>query len=290
MKKGDLIIDISEHNGYVNFSNLKSKGIEGVIIRLGWIGNKNNHTLDTYFETYYSEAKKYNIPVGMYVYSYVKSYNNMVIACNWIKEKIKGKSFELPLFIDMEDSSTISSGKNDLTNQAIYFNQFFTSQGYTTGTYANLNWFTNFLDISKLVDWKIWCAQYNSVLTLKWKCDLWQYTSNGKFEGITTSRVDCNKVMCDCNIPEPTTPEQPKESEVFVDMKIYKNGSTPEKVYQDTNLSKLIGSLDPYEQCDCLGIFENKALVKYKINGSYNEKTKKWNYKCGFVKWLGGVK
>ena len=283
MKKGDLVIDISQHNGYVNFVNLKSKGIEGVIIRLGWIGNKNNHTLDTYFETYYQEAKKYNIPVGIYVYSYVKSYNNMVLACNWIKEKIKGKSFELPLFIDMEDSSTVSSGKDDLTNQAIYFNKFFSTQGYTTGTYANLNWFKNYLDISKLVDWKIWCAQYNSTLTLNWKCDLWQYTSNGKFEGITTSRVDCNKVMCDCNVPS-VEPEKPSnESEVFVNMKIYKNGSTPEIVYSDTSLQNRIGSLDRYEKCDCLGIFNNRPLVKYKVNGTSN-------FKCGFVKWLGGVR
>lgn len=177
MQKGSLIIDISQHNGYVDFSKLKQNGIEGVILRLGWIGNKNNHTLDTYFESYFENAKLNGIPVGVYVYSYVKSYENMKKACNWIKEKLSGKSFELPIFIDMEDSATISCGKQDLTNQAIYFNEYFSSLGYTTGTYANLNWFTNYLDISRLVSYKIWCAQYNSVLTLKWKCDLWQYTS-----------------------------------------------------------------------------------------------------------------
>lgn len=283
MQKGDLIIDISQHNGYVDFSKLKNHNIKGAILRLGWIGNKNNHTLDTYFETYYQNAKANGIPVGIYIYSYVKSYNNMVTACNWIKEKIKGKSFELPLFLDMEDSSTIGSGKTDLTNQAIYFNKFFSSQGYTTGTYANLNWFNNYLDISKLVDWKIWCAQYNSRLTLKWKCDLWQYTSSGIFSGVTSSRVDCNKVMCDCNVPEPLPNNPINESEVYVDMKIYQNGSTPEPIYADTALKNKIGSLDPYEKCDCLGIFNNRPLVKYKVNGtSY--------YKCGFAKWLGGVR
>lgn len=283
MQKDSLVIDISQHNGYVDFSKFSNHGIKGVILRLGWIGNKNNHTLDTYFETYYQNAKANNIPVGIYVYSYVKSYNNMVTACNWIKEKIKGKSFELPLFIDMEDSSTIGSGKTDLTNQAIYFNKFFTSQGYTTGTYANLNWFVNFLDISKLVDWKIWCAQYNSTLTLKWKCDLWQYTSSGIFSGVTTSRVDCNKVMCDCNVPSPVPSNPTNESEVFVDMKTYQNGSTPEPIYADTALKNKIGSLDPYEKCDCLGIFNNRPLVKYKVNGTNY-------YKCGFAKWLGGVR
>lgn len=282
MQKGDLIIDISQHNGYVDFSKFKNHNIKGAIIRLGWIGNKNNHTMDTYFESYYNNAKANGIPVGIYIYSYVKSYNNMVVACNWIKEKIKGKSFELPLFIDMEDSSTIGSGRADLTNQAIYFNKFFTSQGYVAGTYANLNWFNNYLDISKLVDWKIWCAQYNSKLTLKWKCDLWQYTSSGIFSGVTSSRVDCNKVMCDCqNVPTPAPPKN--ESEVFVDMKVYQNGSTPEPIYADTALKNKIGSLDPYEKCDCLGIFNNRPLVKYKVNNtSY--------YKCGFAKWLGGVR
>lgn len=282
MKKGDIIIDISQHNGYVDFTKLKSKGVEGVILRLGWIGNKNNHTMDTYFESYYDKAKENGIPVGMYVYSYVKSYNNMVIACNWIKEKIKGKSFELPIFIDMEDSSTISSGKLDLTNQAIYFNEFFTSQGYTTGTYANLNWFTNYLDISRLVSYKIWCAQYNTGLTLKWKCDLWQYTSSGRLEGVTTSRVDMNKVMCNSN-PVPTGTPKTEERGAFVNMKVYKNGSTPEIVYSDSSLKNKIGSLDRYERCDCLGIFENRPLVKYRVNGTNT-------FKCGFVKWLGGVK
>lgn len=283
MQKGSLIIDISQHNGYVDFSKFKNHNIEGAILRLGWIGNKNNHTLDTYFESYYQNAKANGIPVGIYIYSYVKSYNNMVTACNWIKEKIKGKSFELPLFIDMEDSSTIGSGKEDLTNQAIYFNKFFTSQGYTTGTYANLNWFNNYLDISKLVDWKIWCAQYNSKLTLKWKCDLWQYTSSGNFSGVTSSRVDCNKVMCDCNVPTPLPTNPTNESEVFVDMKVYQNGSTPEPIYADTALKNKIGSLDPYEKCDCLGIFNNRPLVKYKVNNTNY-------YKCGFAKWLGGVR
>lgn len=63
----------------------------------------------------------------------------------------------------------------------------------------------------------------------------------------------------------------------------YKNGSTKEIVYADTNLSKVIGSLSSYEECDCFGIFNNRAMVRYKIDGSNN-------YKIGFCKWLGGVK
>lgn len=63
----------------------------------------------------------------------------------------------------------------------------------------------------------------------------------------------------------------------------YKNGSTKETIYADTNLSKVIGSLSPYEECDCFGIFNNRPMVRYKIDGTSN-------YKLGFAKWTGGVR
>lgn len=63
----------------------------------------------------------------------------------------------------------------------------------------------------------------------------------------------------------------------------YKNGSTREYIYSDTNLSKQIGYLSPYEECDCFGIFNNRPMVRYKVDGTSN-------YKIGFAKWTGGVK
>lgn len=66
-------------------------------------------------------------------------------------------------------------------------------------------------------------------------------------------------------------------------VKKYKNGSTKEYIYADTKLTKKIGYLSPYEQCDCFGIFEDRPMVRYKVDGSNN-------YKIGFAKWKGGVK
>ena len=67
------------------------------------------------------------------------------------------------------------------------------------------------------------------------------------------------------------------------EVKTYQNGSTSEIVYADTNCTKRIGSLDPRERCDCFGIFNNRAMVRYQVNGTNN-------FKIGFCKWLGGVK
>lgn len=63
----------------------------------------------------------------------------------------------------------------------------------------------------------------------------------------------------------------------------YVNGSTSENVYADTECTMKIGSLNPRETCDCFGIFNNRAIVRYIVSGTDN-------YKIGFCKWLGGVK
>lgn len=67
------------------------------------------------------------------------------------------------------------------------------------------------------------------------------------------------------------------------DMKIYQNGSTEEKIFADTNLTIHIGTLSPHEKCDCYGIFNNRAVLRYKVDRTSN-------YKIGFAKWLGGIK
>lgn len=66
------------------------------------------------------------------------------------------------------------------------------------------------------------------------------------------------------------------------EMKVYQNGSTEETVYADTDCTVKVGSLNPRESCDCFGIFNDRAMVRYKVDGTNN-------YKIGFCKWTGGV-
>lgn len=66
-------------------------------------------------------------------------------------------------------------------------------------------------------------------------------------------------------------------------VRTYQNGSTSENVYADTDCTIKIGSLNPREKCDCFGVFNNRAMVRYIVTGTQN-------YKIGFCKWLGGVK
>lgn len=74
--------------------------------------------------------------------------------------------------------------------------------------------------------------------------------------------------------PEPTPPAETN---------VYQNGSTTEIIYADTNLSRKIGSLNPWEKCYCYGTFNNRPLVRYEVGTT-------GNYKVGFARWTGGVK
>lgn len=285
MKK---IIDISEHNGTIDFDKVKQDGIYGVIIRIGWIGNKKNHTLDKKFKEYYKKAKEAKLKIGFYVYSYCKSIETLRDGTNWLISYIEDKKFDLPVFLDLEDKTIADCGKENLTNQAVQFCKIIENMGFKSGVYASKDWFINKLRIKELLNFKIWLAEWNGKEnhTLGYKVDLWQYSSNGKVSGIN-SRVDMNKCLCDCieenekNKIEENKKEIKKED--FVEVKIYQNGSTYENVFSDTDLSIKIGRLGKQERCECLGICEGRAIVRYKVDN-------KNNYKIGFVKWLGGIK
>lgn len=182
-------IDISEHNSTIDFAKVKASGINFVIIRIGWIGNKNNHTLDKYFEENYSKARYNGLKIGFYVYSYVESEEAMLSAINWVKNQISGKTHEYPIFLDVEDKQISGLTKEKQTNLCKYFCDNFEN----SGIYANLDWFKNKLNVNDLTNYKIWLAQWTNAEThsADFKVDLWQYTSKGKVDGIN-SNVDMN--------------------------------------------------------------------------------------------------
>lgn len=209
-------IDVSEHNGTINWEQVKGN-IEFAILRLGWIGNRNNHTLDTQFERNYSECKRLGIPVGVYVYCYSSSEETAKTGANWTVEKLKGKTLELPVYIDMEDNSIVNRGKEVLTNICIAFNSIIEASGRWAGVYANRNWFDNYLNKEEIKKrYTTWIAHYGFTGTDKYKgeYDIWQNSSSGKVNGIN-GNVDTNYMHRDL-LKEikgnNTTPVKPKKT------------------------------------------------------------------------------
>lgn len=281
----EKVIDVSQHNGTIDFERVRKQGINKVIIRIGWIGNKNNHTLDTKFLENYNKAINAGFQIGIYVYSYCKSVEAIISGTNWVIKKLELFSAHkptLPVFLDLEDITTSFLSKRELTDQALKFNEMITNAGFISGTYANLNWFNNKLYENELAKYKIWLAQYNNEMTASFRVDLWQYSSNGKIDGIF-GRVDMNNCMQCENIDQSDITGDTGNNGGDFEMKHYHNGSTKEIVYQDLKCTKKIGYLNPWENCECYGVIDSKALVVYNVDRSNNKKT-------GFVKWLGGIR
>jgi len=197
---------------------------------------------------------------------------------------IEGKEFELPIFYDLEDRITSNAlNKKQITTIALDFCKTIKNAGFEVGVYANLSWFTNFIDVYSLIDEgiKIWLAQWSKAPTANFPISYWQYTSDGHVAGID-GRVDMNISYVEIpksvnNVEKPV--DNLSNNEEGEEMKTYKNGSTAEIVYSDSNCTNRIGCLNPYEVCECYGIWQNKAVVRYKVDGQNN-------YKVGFCKWL----
>lgn len=185
-------IDVSENNDIINWDLVKPN-INFAILRLGWIGNKNNHTLDKQFERNYAECKRLGIPVGIYVYCYCKSEETIKQGAEWSMKMLQGKNIELPVYLDMEDGSIVGCGRYTLTNMCIAFNTIIEQAGLWAGVYANENWFNNYLNKEELKRrYTCWIASYkNGVDCYKGEYDIWQNSSNGRINGIN-GNVDTN--------------------------------------------------------------------------------------------------
>jgi len=206
-------IDVSYHNGTIDWYAVKQSGIEFAIIRSGY--GKYAYQEDNQFRNNYNNAKSAGIDCGTYWYSYALSVDDAVKEADVCYSIIKGCSFEYPVFYDLEDASLSSSlSKAQITQIGIAFCERMKSYGYEVGVYANLNWFNNYINKSEFVSrgYKIWHAQYPSgeyaVDPKNYDkssiCDIWQYSSKGKVSGIS-GNVDVD-VDYSNNSSTPSTP------------------------------------------------------------------------------------
>lgn len=193
MKKG---VDVSAWQGKIDWNKVKNSGIEFAILKIGNIYQNDNNWIDTEFERNYNECKRLNIPVGVYVYTYCKTMEKIKEGANFVVNALKGKTLDLPVYLDLEDKLISNLGKDNLTNMACEFGNIIEKAGFWCGMYANKNWLDNILDAKKLERFTIWIAQYNSTCTYKGKYDIWQYSSSGSVAGIN-GKVDMNYMYRD---------------------------------------------------------------------------------------------
>lgn len=159
-------LDVSKHNGVVDFVDAKDKGKSFVMIRIGYYDK-----LDEMFWTNVANAVNAGMDFGVYLYSYAYSVDEARVEADFVintlaqmPEEYK-QFFTLPVAYDLEDASIASKCSREQINQQMsLFCDSVRSVGYVPMVYANTNWFTKYIDINTVVsqNYKIWYAYWNS--------------------------------------------------------------------------------------------------------------------------------
>lgn len=186
-------LDISSYQKGISFDIIKNN-VEFLILRAGFTGwgTGVNYNKDNCFEDFYNQAKARGIPVGAYWYSCANTYDKGKAEAEYMYNNcLKGKQFEYPIYLDVEEDRHQRVGKTAVTNAIKGFCEYLETKGYYVGIYANSNYFNNYIDTVSLSRYDKWLAVWSSNKpNFKYgDFGMWQNSSNGNVGGY---RVDTN--------------------------------------------------------------------------------------------------
>lgn len=177
------VIDVSHHNGVIDFDRVAAAGVWGVILKAG--GSDAGTYKDSTFERNYNAAKKAGLHVGAYYYvgpRFLTKTDGRADA-NRFKKILAGKQFDLPVYLDLEEPP--KGKKPGVTKAAISFCETMEEACYFTGIYgSDLSTFSDLVYRDQLEGvYTLWVARYGSAPKAT-RYDVWQYSSKGKIPGI----------------------------------------------------------------------------------------------------------
>ena len=188
-------IDVSAHQGRIDWEKVKNSGIQFAILRLGF-GSDMQSQDDAYFEANVQGCESAGLPWGTYLYSYALNLEDAKSEVQHALRLLKNKKPKYPVFFDMEDADGYKKNHGMPSSQTLIdicktFLLGLEEAGYYASLYANLSWFNNQLNSSELDRFDKWVAQWHASCTYKKPYGIWQYSDNGKVSGIS-GNVDMN--------------------------------------------------------------------------------------------------
>lgn len=191
-------IDVSYAQGKVDWSQVKSGGVQFALIRAGY--GRELSQKDVQFENNYSGCKSNNIPCGAYWYSYAMSPEEAVIEANTFLSTIKGKSFEFPVYYDVEEVKQFNLGKTKVTAIIEAFLETVEKAGYWVGLYMSTSHLLDNVSNEVRDRYAIWVAQYNSKCTYTGQYGIWQYGVAGHPKWDITNAKSVRGVSGQCDL------------------------------------------------------------------------------------------
>ena len=194
-------IDVSRWNHQIDTASgeylpldwgaIKAQGVDFVILKAG----STKSGIEPTFLMDYEGARAAGLEVGAYFYTYSTTLEGIEKDARDLLSYIKGKKFEYPIYLDLEDPSLSSLGKNNLSAMCEAFLCTLQENGYYAGLYTNHTWLTTILDTARMVTlFDLWYARYPLSEKPTWneekygkQLGMWQYTESGEIDGLEGS-------------------------------------------------------------------------------------------------------
>lgn len=185
-------IDVSKWQSMPDWNAVKNTGkVDFVIMRCGI-----NRSKDVQFDRNYSQCKKQGIPVGAYFYSMSLSTADAIAEAEYCISILKGKQFEYPIYLDIEEAKQLRLGKTMVSKIIRAFLQKVEAAGYFVGLYSNRSTMNGLIDDDIKSRYTIWIADLNMPAVYKGAWDMHQYSWVGRISGIN-GNVDMDECRRD---------------------------------------------------------------------------------------------
>ena len=207
-------IDVSYHQGTIDWEKVKNSGqVDFAIIRCG-IGMDQTNQDDTQWENNTSECERLGIPYGTFLYSYADTVEKARSEAQHVIRLVQGKNLTYPIYYDMEDNSVMNKIDTKTAEQiAQTFLSTLEANGYkNVAVYSSKSLFETKLTADIFNRYPRWVAHYNDTCGYQGSYHMWQYTNKGQIDGIT-GNVDLDYKIGNWTsagyTPAPTTPATP---------------------------------------------------------------------------------
>lgn len=192
-----VTIDVSSHQGEIDWSAVAADGVENVFIRVGSRGYESGTIYeDERFVQNLQGAQAAGLACGVYFYSQAVTLDEAQEEADFVLKAIEGYSLGLPVVMDYEEVLKPTARTSNLdtqtrTDNAIAFCERIKAAGHPVMLYSTRSMLLNHFDLVRLLDYPLWVAEYNETTQFPYEFKVWQYTDRGRVAGIGPD-VDLN--------------------------------------------------------------------------------------------------
>ena len=219
-------IDVSEHQGTIDWKKVKAAGIDYAMIRAGFGWEEIDDQTDASLVQNVTGAKQAGLPFGLYHYSYADTVEEAKKEAEFLLDILEANNIapsdlSYPIAFDIEEPDRLNVSQRRVnTDMVNAFCEIIRDAGYLPMVYASKTVIQDYLYYDEISANNIWMAAWTStpndteIFDNCFPVDMWQYSESGTVDGIN-GRVDLN--ICYTTVFRDGSADTTQKGKVVVD-------------------------------------------------------------------------